>query len=194
MMSIDLYSKEAPPLATAVLDGYGILIAEVESNTLINRLGIEPVEGGGRRFFLESLPRGRRYQVLQLPAGRYRWERLEVLQRPNDRRTRSIRWDLSDDREDLEFDVYAGKVNYPGILVLTRKHVWMTSFTINRSGELARQLLSGPKWLLTDYPVVYSGRRRDDFLEYYSRRVAEQAPERSENAGSDGSDENDNAL
>ncbi len=173
LLAIDLHSKDTAPILPAQLEeGNGILIAEIETNSPIHRLAIESVERSGRRFYLQTLPAKRQYQVLQLPRGRYRWGKIEILESVQGMRVRPIRWDSSDDREDLEFDVHAGKVNYPGILVLSRKNFWLTSFTLNRSGELAQKLLNGPKWLLREYPVVSSGRRRDDFLEYYSSRIA----------------------
>lgn len=169
-------ASERPTDATGQLDGdMGFLLLEVEANARIHRLGVESRDSPGSRFYVDKLQKGRHTYLLKVPAGRYAWHRVEILgygQRGNER---PFVWELDDQTEHLRFEIFAGKLNYPGLLVLERDRSLLYSFTLNRSGELAALMNEKASWLMSTIPSVYTGRRRDDFLEFYSSKLAERA-------------------
>lgn len=155
-----------------LLPGEGFALLEIDSNTPVRRL-VLGYEGQTRgRFEILDLAPGRQTLLFRIPAGTYRWHRIEtpgVMYRGRDH---PFWWDLDPEVDHWRFEVEPGKANYPGILVLLRNDRWLTTFTLNRSGELAQRLLRSAEWLLLDQPIVYTGRRRDDFLEHYSTRLS----------------------
>jgi hypothetical protein len=150
----------------------GVLIIETESNELIRRL-TDRSDDPATLIRIDQIPKGRHRHLLVVPAGDYRWRSIELTGVQVRRRHYPYIWDLDSDSDHWSFSVRAGVTNYPGLIYVRReKEIYLTSFTMNRSGQLAAQLQSNDSWLLTKYPMRYSGRVRDDFLEFYSSRVA----------------------
>lgn len=167
-----LEARPIPLEQPALLEpGHGFLLVEIEVNNRVLELSLDRVEGGSERILFGDLPKGRRTMLLQVQAGEYRWNRVELPGQVYRGREYPYVWSFDHDRQHFRFRVEAGKVNYPGILVLSQKGRWLSMFTLNRSGQLAERLLESADWLLLRYPVVYTGRRRDDFLAYYSGRL-----------------------
>jgi len=151
----------------------GILVVEVDSNRALTRLGIEALGRLRTRTFISDLAAGRRAKLLVLPAGRYRWSRVEMQGVTYGRRHYPATWILENEEPHWEFEVAAGVVNYPGVLVLVRNgDDTLRAYTLNRSGQLVETLAEQESGLMSAFPIVYSGRGRDDFLEFYSKRIA----------------------
>lgn len=155
-------------------EGQGILVVETESNDRIHRLTIESTDGRGGRFELRGIGTDRRLGLLVIPAGDYRWSQIELPGVDYRGRHYPYVWALGEEEGHWRFSVRPGAINYPGLLVLNRQGKgWLAAFTMNRSGQLVEQLRSRAPALLFEYPLTYSGRMRDDFLEYYSEKFAE---------------------
>jgi hypothetical protein len=151
----------------------GILIVETESNELVHRLTARSPDPA-TLVRIDQIPKGRHRHLLVVPAGSYRWQSIELPGKDYRGRSRPWAWNLDPESNHWSFDVQAGVINYPGIIVVNREDLYyLTAFTMNRSGQLAATLKANDSWLLTKYPMNYSGRVRDDFLEFYSTRVAE---------------------
>ena len=169
-----LEARPIPLEQPALLEpGHGFLLVEIDANNRILELSLDRVEGGSERILFGALSKGRRTMLLQVPEGEYRWNRVELPGQVYRGRDYPYYWnfDHDHDRDHFRFRVDAGKVNYPGVLVLVQDGRWLTSYTLNRSGELAERLHDAAEWLLLRHPVVYTGRRRDDFLSHYTERL-----------------------
>jgi len=150
--------------------GEGLLLFEMETNEVMPELTMSSIDGGYTTLVIRDLQPGRRTHIMRVPAGRYAWRRLEIMGYEVGGKMYPYFLDLDRDDEDFHFDVKEGVANYPGLLVVSRKDRWITRFTINRSGQLARRVVDESRWMIEQYPLHYTGRRRDDFLEYYSER------------------------
>lgn len=183
VLSLDLAGCTAIPAVlpletpASIEPDQGFLLVDVDANAAIHRVAFQPADRSWPRFFLENLPKGRSTRLIRVPAGEYRWGRVEIMGYTYYKRERPYIWEIDSSEDQWRFEVVAGTVSYPGVLVLSRQKRWLTSFTLNRSGEMAERLLRDGDWLLTQQPVVYTGRRRDDFLEYYSGKIADRRDE-----------------
>ncbi len=158
----------------ALEPGEGALVVELDAREPVLRVLIEPVGRFASSVTLENLPAGRHAHLLVLPAGRYRWREFDmkgtvvVNGRPYPKT-----WRMEPDDEHWQFDVRPGAVNYPGLVFLERLHQSiLRTYTMNRSAQLVQTIGARRRALLIEYPFVYTGRGRDDFLEIHSSRLA----------------------
>jgi len=155
----------------------GILVVETWSNSDIERLLLVGPGKSPATHSLEKLPSGRHVHLVVLPAGEYRWIRIELPGWIFRGRMYPVRWDL-DDTGDWHLAVRAGEVNYPGALIL-RRSAWsyLSYRVLNRSGELLGSLEDLFPDLLSQYPVRYGGKERDDFLGFYHSELRPRGPQ-----------------
>jgi hypothetical protein len=72
--------------------------------------------------------------------------------------------------EKMGFSVEAGRINYPGMLLLDRTAVYdMDAQLIDRTASAFAQLEERFPEVLARYPVVYTGQARHVFLDHYLR-------------------------
>lgn len=167
-------------------EGEGFLLVEVDSDSPVHTLVIDSADGRSLRVRLSELAKGRRTLLVRAPAGRYRWSRVEIMGYTYRSRRYPFFWDFDPEEDRWQFDVEAGKTNYPGALALRSKQVgarnrWLSAFTLNRSGEMAARLVGrSGGWLISRHPATYTGAWRDDFLEFYSSRLADRSPPATE--------------
>ena len=157
--------------------GDGVLVLETVSNTKMHRLVIESINRN-HKINLRDLPKGRRTHLITLPDGDYRWAVVELPGETYRRRHYPYIWELDRDHPHWRFTVTAGFVNYPGTLFLTRfgKNT-LSAYTLNRSGEFAARLHEHGRWMIGAFGLTYSGRIRDDFLNFYTERLIDKARE-----------------
>ncbi len=160
------------PLSEPVdlLPGEGLLVFELTTNEVMPELTMASLDGRNPPLILRDLQPGRHTHLIRVPAGRYAWHRIEIMGYEYRRQMRPYTLELDLDNELLHFDVKEGVASYPGLLRATRKDRWITYYTLNRSGQLAERIIDKSRWLIERYPLRYTGRRRDDFLEFYSKR------------------------
>lgn len=164
----------------------GILVVETDSNTPIHQLVFEHDGRSGRDVHLRQIEKGRRINFLVLSAGRYRWSRIELLGSTFRGVHYPYVWELDDESDHWRFSVEPGVINYPGVIVVDSERVgWLSAYTENRSGRFVEYLWQDADFLLDDFRLVYSGRVRDDFLEFYSSRLAQQREDRHRDPGNE---------
>ena len=152
----------------------GVLVVEIDAQEPVLRVLIEPVGRFASSVTLANLSAGRHAHLLVLPAGRYRWREFDlkgtvvVNGRPYPKT-----WRMEPDDPHWQFDVRAGAINYPGLVYLERLYQSvLRTYTMNRSAQLVQTIGARRRALLTDFPLVYTGRGRDEFLEFYSSKLA----------------------
>ncbi len=152
--------------------GQGILVVEIDASEPVLRLLIEPHGRFASSVTLENLAAGRRAKLLVLPAGRYRWREVDLKGDVTlNGRTYPVTWRIEPADEHWQFEVRAGAVNYPGLVYLQRvNRLGLRMYTLNRSAQLVQTIRASRDALLAEHPIVYSGRGRDDFLEYYASK------------------------
>lgn len=162
--------------------GQGILVVEVDASEPVLRLLIESHERFASSVTLENLAAGRRAKLLVLPAGRYRWREVDMKGDVKiNGRTYPVTWRIDAADEHWQFDVRAGAVNYPGLVYLHRvDRLGLRMYTLNRSAQLVQTIRESRDALLVEHPIVYSGRGRDDFLEFYASKSGHAAGSKQE--------------
>lgn len=129
------------------------------------------------RLWLNSHPlahpigKGRHAWIVRVREGSYRWRKIEI---GSNLRNRSI-YELRSD-EELSFNVKAGRINYPGELVIRSSPGarWGNKSLIvrnrNHSAMAIRQMRDSYDSILRSLPLHYAGSSGDGFLEYYTRK------------------------
>jgi hypothetical protein len=108
--------------------------------------------------------------MVRVREGSYRWQRIELASGTR----RNLRFELESDDE-LRFVVKAGKINYPGELVIRSDSLsrWGVGTLIvrnrNHSAMAVRELRGQYDAILRSLPLHYAGLSGDGFLEYYTR-------------------------
>ncbi|MCR9094045.1 MAG: hypothetical protein NXI30_07500 [bacterium] len=165
--------------------GQGFVLLDMQLSHDVPRLWVAPTSDSGRKFSIEDLPQGNSLKLIAVEAGDYRFRRVEIMGYPRRGKMVPFEVDLNDENPFLEFTVHEGEVNYPGRLIVFRDGFRLMSFTMNRSGQIAEKLLDEADWLLLEHPASYTGRRRDNFLNYYSTRLKRLRAEASAESGGD---------
>jgi hypothetical protein len=144
----------------------GILVVHVDSDFHIRRLRFNT-----RFTAATDLSPGQYVALVVVPAGSYRWTTIEV---PVGGPGYYYRFRMRRD-SDWSFKVEAGRINYPGQIIvkgtqrslLSSKSLY--TWTQTRSALALGQIRATYPTLLTQYPLVNGRSVRDDFLEHYQR-------------------------
>jgi hypothetical protein len=142
-----------------------LLIIHIDTEVALERLWLNS------RPFAQSLPKGRHAWIVRVREGNYRWRRIEIGSRARNR----LDYQLGSD-EELSFNVEAGKINYPGELVIRSSpeaRQGSTSLIVrnrNHSAMMVRQMRDSFDSILRSFPLHYAGSSGDGFLEYYTRK------------------------
>jgi hypothetical protein len=163
-----------------------LLIIHVDTDIALESLLLN------NRPVAKSLGKGRHLWMIRVPEGRYRWKRVEVGNSP---RNKSIYMLESD--EELSFEVKAGKINYPGELVIRSgpRSQWGAETLVvrnrNHSAMVVRELRGSYDSILRSFPLHYAGFNGDGFLAYYVRKLepldaeSNEAPSRGRRVGAE---------
>lgn len=133
-------------------DGY--LVLHTTSNARFEQVAL------GDLTRIAEIPIGTDVRVVAAPAGHYSWSAL---------RAQNLEWELEEDDATMDFEVRAGRLNYPGELVVQRRGLYARVRTRNRSASVLPLLARDFPRLLRRYPLVYTGFQRDDFFDFYNR-------------------------
>jgi hypothetical protein len=142
----------------------GLLILHVDSDVPIETLRLD------RGVAARSVARGEHVWIVRAAAGRYRWTGVQVGAQAG----RAERHRLPSEDE-FRFAVEAGKINYPGALIIRSPQ---SSRSVsgnlrirnrNHAAMAIRELLADHASLLESLPLHYAGLSGDRFLEYYQR-------------------------
>ena len=119
----------------------------------------------------KSLGKGRHVWMTRVTEGHYRWRKIEIGKNPRDRSNY-----LLDPDEEFSFEVRAGKINYPGELMIRSGALsrWGKGDLIvrnrNHSAMAVRELRDSYDSIVRSFPLHYAGFSDDGFLEYYTRK------------------------
>lgn len=160
--------------------GSGLLVVEVEALGPISAVRIEPIGGmfGGRT--LNRLQSGTNIRVIELPAGEYRWARVDFADQ-------AFRQAVHDEAR-FRFRVEAGVINYPGDLSITpvansRRHLVTVT---NRAARMLVYLDREFPGTRRRYPMRYQGAFPDRFLSFAAGELGDQLASDALKSGSGG--------
>ncbi len=155
----------------------GLLVLDVDSDVPIERLETDGSIAATR------LPRGRHTWIVRARPGSYAWRHVVLGQGSG---FSDSRVSLPDDDE-FRFDVVAGRLNYPGELVI-RSDAWgrwrgrrIEVRNRNHAASALRTLRGTHSALLSEIPLRTAGASADRFLERYDE--ARSRPERPASEG-----------
>jgi hypothetical protein len=143
----------------------GYLIVHVDTDIALDAL----VMSG--KTVARSLGKGRHIWMIRVNAGRYRWKRI-ALRDPGGRRPLRVEIELD---AEFRFAVEAGKINYPGELVIRSASLsrWgdgdVEIRNVNHSAMAVRALLGSNGPILNSFPLRYAGSGDDAFFAHYMR-------------------------
>lgn len=156
----------------------GFLVVQIDTALLL-----ESVTASGVTL-ANSLPPGEHLWLVRMRAGNYRWDSLRLAaQTLASSSIRPVSVSVLNDQE-FSFDVQAGKVNYPGHLLVdvteSGIHGGVAVRNRNHSAMAIRKLLRSHADLIAAHDLRYAGRSGDEFLDYYSReRARAKSPDRA---------------
>lgn len=145
--------------------GQALLIIHIDTDIALEELFLN------HKSVARSLGKGKHLWLTRVAEGRYRWERIEIGKQSRNR----LKFVLDPD-EELGFELKAGKINYPGELVIRSGTLsrWGDGDLIvrnrNHSAMAIRQMRGSYASILDSLPLYYAGVGEDGFLEYYMRR------------------------
>lgn len=158
-----------------------LLIVHIDTEVALARVILN------NRSVARSLAEGRHVWMVRVPVGSYSWKRIEI---GNQLRHR-VKYRLDPD-EEMSFEVEAGKINYPGELVIRSSPLssWQDIILIvrnrNHSAKAVRDLRGSYDALLSSLPLHYAGSSGDGFLAYYMKKRDQSAAESNQDAHRDG--------
>lgn len=158
-----------------------LLIIQIDTDIALEKVFLN------HQVVARSLGKGKHLWLIRVSEGRYRWKRIEVGKQPHSR----LRYLLEPD-EELGFEVNAGKLNYPGELVIRSGALsrWGSGVLIvrnrNHSAMAVREMRDSHDSILRSFPLHYAGLGEDEFLEYYTRKRDGSAAESKRAAGPTG--------
>lgn len=162
----------------ALKPNQGILVVHVDSDFPIRRLRFNAGVVAAR-----DLSRGEYVALVVVPAGSYRWTTIEV---PVGSTESYYRFRMRRD-SDWRFKVEAGRINYPGQVIVrgSGRLLWsdntLQAWTKNRSALALERIRATYPTLLARYPLVNGRSERDDFLDHYQNLAPFEPPKESPN-------------
>jgi hypothetical protein len=155
----------------------GILVVHVDSDYPIRKLNFN-----FRFKAAADLSAGEYVALLVVPAGNYHWTTIDVSSGFFDH---YFKFRMRRDR-DWSFKVEAGRINYPGQIIVKGSN--KTSFGIrvprawtkNRPALALEQIRENYPTLITQYQLANGRSERDDFLDSYQRIAPFELPKTSE--------------
>lgn len=164
------------PISTASLPELGprdgLLVVQVDTDVAVGEISLN------RAVVVQNLPKGKHLWVVRLPAGSYEWESVSFGANSGTRaryRTSDLvlTEDSIDPRDEFHFEVVAGRINYPGEIIIrtsefSRSASMPIEFRIRNHAAMAiRRMRETHPRLIESFPVRYAGSRGDTFLEHW---------------------------
>ena len=155
--------------------GIGYLVLDIRTDTPLASVTI----GGWKRIPLD-VKAGAWLRVVEVPAGRYRWSRLEL---PEvfaasygfSARPVPLEFEFPYD-DDLAFHVEPGRLNYVGLIEVSRSERFQLGIrVIDRTAVAIERLREEFPAMVERYPIVYAGAGRPVFLDRYRAAKGSQA-------------------
>jgi hypothetical protein len=151
----------------------GMVALVIDSNVSFQRLKFKRPGDVFETVAAMNVPSGRSVRFISLPPGSYYWDRLEFETSYNF----SHYVDFKDGAENLKFTVQAGKISYPGDVLIRRTNSGNYEVKeLDHAAMLLSDINEQEKDLIARYGVVYTGKGRDKFYEYYNSLSTPTAP------------------
>ena len=127
------------------------------------------------RPIARDLPVGRHLWIIRAKAGQYRWGGIRLLAQDHGSATIRPERKLESGRDEFAFDVEAGKINYPGHLLVRLRapalgmRSGLSIRNRNHAAMAIRLLSKSHPDLIASRPIRNAGTSGDRFLDFYSR-------------------------
>lgn len=166
-LTADAVSKIDPGEVPKLAPGKGFLVVVVDTTSRISSVRVKKQGGVLEAAVLPHIDIGRTLQLYVVDAGEYAWDELNLTTR-----VMRARYALGKDPE-YHFQVEAGRINYPGELIVRPRTLEQTGFHIsNRALTVIDWLESQHPSLYRNYPIHFSGLYPDPFPEFYRAQKA----------------------
>lgn len=158
----------------------GLLIIQIDTDVALSDLILN------HRWVARSLGKGRHIWLTRVREGSYRWQEIETGDHVRYRRTYEL-----DSDDEMRFYVQAGKINYPGELVVRAgpQSRWGDDTLIvrnrNHSAMAVRALQKRYPRILQSRSLHYAGAGHDTFLDYYTRERDKKNAQSASTAGAE---------
>lgn len=160
-------SKVDPGEVPTLAPGEGFLVVVVDTTSRISSVRVKKQGSMLEAAVLPRIEIGRTLQLYIVDAGEYAWDELNLTTS-----TMRARYALGNDPE-YHFHVEAGRINYPGELIVRPRTLEQTGFHIsNRALTVIDWMESTHPSLYRDYSIHFSGLYPDPFPEFYRAQRA----------------------
>ncbi len=165
-------SGSSNPSTPALGEDEGLLILDVESDVAIERILLDRAVASG------PLPAGRHVWLVRVPAGDYRWSRIEF----GNKRPDARRFELSELETDLGFEIEPGAIHYAGQILVRQDSRWRSPSRLpwialrNHAARAVRLLIDREPGIMAAFPIRHAGASDDPFLDHYSSERAPPQP------------------
>ena len=147
----------------------GLLIVHVDTDVHLKRISIRS------GTVATELPEGDHLWIVRARAGNSGWRRVDFGKEVGRRAYIFVeQWDGLNENE-FKFDIKAGRINYPGALIVRSKKSepgwprgWISVRNRNHSAMAIRRLLKEHPVLLESLPIRFGGSSGDEFLKFYT--------------------------
>lgn len=147
----------------------GLLVVSVDSDTTVSSVRFQKVGSSWSEGALRSIKEGRTTQMYVVPAGRYHWSKVTLI----DNWSWSGSFDLSKDDE-YAFEVKPAQITYAGDLVYRATGFMSASIRLsNRALLVIDWLQANHPDLYARLPFAYSGYYPDPFPAFYREAQAQ---------------------
>jgi dipeptidyl aminopeptidase/acylaminoacyl peptidase len=165
----------------SVSNGNGLLAVDVDAVASISGVHIDRIGSMFGGTTLTGLAGGTNIRLIELPAGDYRWSRIDL---PGRLRYLHVRDDAR-----FHFRVEPGSINYAGDLCVTLATGGSERYAITVTNRAARMLVHLDRtWpgARRSYPLRYAGPSPDHFLQFAANELGDQLATDALKAGSAG--------
>lgn len=147
-----------------LVPGQGMVVLVIDSDVSFQRLKFKRPGDVFETVAAMDVPSGRSVRFISLPPGSYYWDRIEFETSYNF----SHYVDFNDGSENLTFTVQAGKISYPGDLLIHRASSGNYAVKeLDHAAMVLSDINEQEKDLIAKYGIAYTGKGRDKFYEYY---------------------------
>ena len=170
-----------PGTAMSLPAGSGLLAVDVDAIASISAVRIDRIGSMFGGTTLTGLAGGTNIRLIELPAGDYRWSRVDL---PGKLRYLRVRDDAR-----FHFRIEAGTITYAGDLCVTSATGGSERFAISVTNRAARMLVHLDRnWpgARKSYPLRYQGSSPDRFLQFAASELGDQLASDALKAGSAG--------
>lgn len=141
----------------------GLLVVAVDTATELSSVRVHYEGGLLTKAKLSDIPKGGSMALFKMKAGHYQWTEIITANHRS-------KFDLTKKKE-LDFQVEAGKINFPGELMLHQRGHWMDFHVANHGLHVLDWLRAQHPGVMAQFPFRYSGHYPDPFPDFLAKEV-----------------------